>query len=128
MLVEFHDAVYALIEGNTSYGVWDHIPSDINEVPCVVVGNPQARETATKVVFDMSLECFVLGHRTSGNDNQRQLREMADWLWTLVGGTRARDSAGHVLTARALLPRIIQIAGIDVPAYSVSIESSIATC
>jgi hypothetical protein len=128
MLSEFHDAVFALVDGGTNAAVWDHIPDDINELPCVVVGNPLARQTTTRVVFDMGCELFVIGKRSYADGTQAELRALADELWLLFNGTRVTSQDGVLLQVRNLLPRTLQIAGLDCPAYSLTVESSIATC
>lgn len=128
MLDEFHAAVYSLIDSLTDIGVWDHIPDDVNEVPCVVVGNPQARESNNRVVFLCSIEVFVIGRRQQAGGNSAELRGLVDWLWSAFNGTRAKKSSGYVLTIRNLVPRVLSIAGLDCPAYSVTVDSELATC
>ena len=130
MLDSFHDAVHDLIAGQTSIEVYDHVPDDVASVPCIVVANPGARETNVRVVFRLTVEVFVIGRRQTADDPQGELRELVDWLWTLFNGTRAVKSLDQnwVLTIRSLLPRVLSIAGIDCPAYSVTVDSELATC
>jgi hypothetical protein len=129
-LADFHAAVVDLIDGNTDTPVWDHVPDDIAEVPCFVVGHPQARETTTRVVFRVSVDVFVIGRRQTAGEPQSEVMALTDWLWTLFNGTRAVKSRNleWVLTVRQLLPRVLSIAGLDCPAYAVTIDSEAATC
>jgi len=130
VLVSFHDAVHDFIDSQTDFAVCDHVPDDIASVPCIVVANPGARETNNRVVFRLTVEVFVIGRRQTAGEPQGELRELVDWLWTLFNGTRAVKSLDQnwVLTIRSLLPRVLSIAGIDCPAYSVTVDSELATC
>lgn len=128
MLDAYHAAVFTIIANGVAAAVWDHVPNDIAEVPCVVVANPQARETSTKVVFDLSVDVFAVGRRQEAGGAAQEVRQLADQVWQVFNGTRAASSNGYVLTVRNLLPRVLSIAGLDCPAYSLTVDSSIATC
>lgn len=128
MLAEYRAAVADMIVVADIVPVWDVLPDDANELPCAVVGRPAATPTTTAVVFDMVLEVFVIGRRQQAGGSEQELTALADQLWRLFNGTRATNHQGHGLAVRAVFPRVETIAGLEFPAYVLSVESSIATC
>ena len=135
MLTGFRAAVTDLLdtELDTVPGgpvpVYGTYPDDLNEVPCVVVGYPAAREdTRSRVVFDLALEVLVIGRRVQAGDSESELTTLTDAVWVVFNGTRAVKHATYSLAARALAPRLVTVAGAECPAYTITVDSSMATC
>lgn len=132
MLTDFRAAVFDYLNAPTALGplapVWDHMPDDPAEIPCIVVGRPLATPTATAVVFDMALELYVIGRRQQAGGNEAELTALADRVWLAFNGTRGTKHVGLNLAVRSVIPQEQQIAGNNYPAYLLSVESSIATC
>lgn len=132
MLTEFRAAVYDYLTapraGWPIAPVWDVVPDDPAELPCIVVSWPNANETATAVVFDMTLTLFVVGRRPQAGGAEPELTTLADQVWRLFNGTRSTSHAGHSLAVRNVLQQEQTIAGLGYPAYLLTVESSIATC
>src|SRR5882672_9522373 len=123
MLAEFRTAVFELIEAANIAPVWDVIPDDVNELPCVVVARPLTRQTATAVVFDLELELFIIGLRQQAGGSEQGLTVLADQLWLLFNGTRATNNNGYSLGVQSAVPSEQNIAGLGYPAYTMTIES-----
>lgn len=128
MLAEFRAAVFDLIDNSGLAPVWDVIPDDPNELPCIVVGRPFALQTATAVVFDVGLECYVLGRRQQAGGSEQELTALADAVWLLFNGTRGTQSLGVRVAVRTIYPQDQTITEQRYPCFRLTIESSIATC
>ena len=130
MLFEFRSAVVALLRDKLDTPVWDTIPDDVAEVPCLVVARPGADQTSTKVVFDLSLDVFVIGRRQQAGGSEDELVALADDVFLVFGETRSTSSLDGEFSLGVVRidPRVVTIAGLDCPAYVVSVESSAATC
>lgn len=130
MLAELRAAVVAVLKDKLALPIWDIIPDDIAELPCIVVAMPGARETSTAVIFDVTLDVVVIARRQQAGGNEVELVTLADEVWTTLGATRGvRHEPGDLVIAVTRLdPRTITIAGQECPAYIISVESSIASC
>jgi hypothetical protein len=128
MLAQFRSEVVATL-AVVAVPLWDVLPDDVAELPCLVVGRPSARQTSTAVVFDLGLQVFVIGRRQQAGAAEAELVELADDVMTALGGTRGKraPSGGTIAVTRAD-PRILTIAGQDCPAYTVEVEASATTC
>lgn len=127
-LVEFRTAVSDRIAAQLpTVPLWRVVPNDIAEVPCIVVVRPAARETSVTVVFDLTVDTYVIGRTVDAGGSDDELVALADDVWAAFLGTRG--VRGDIpLEARSLEPRVVSIAGQDLPAYLIVIESSVATC
>lgn len=130
LLSDFRAAVGATLAGKlpTPTPLWDAVPDDVAELPCVVIGLPSSRQTSTAVVFDLALDVIVVGRRQDAGDAEEELVALADEVWTVLGGTRGTKQDSVDVAVRSVDPRVVTIAGLDVSAYVVSVESSAATC
>jgi len=110
--------------------LWDVIPDDVAELPCLVVGLPGGRPGAQgPVVFDLDLTVFVVGRRTSAGGSEVELVGLLDEVFTAFGGTRGtRTPAGDVVAVARVDPRVLSVAGLDCPAFTVELEASTTTC
>lgn len=132
LLADFRQQVVDLINSKlpTPVAVWDTVPDDVNELPCVVVGLPGATDTSVAVVYDLSLDVFAVGRRQGAGDSELELVALADDLWVLLGGTRgtAESAADPVVDVTRIDPRVITIAGNDCSTYVITVRMSAATC
>ena len=129
MLSEFRAAVYDLISVAALAPVWDVIPDDPAELPCIVVGRPSAEQTPTAaIVFNVILDVHVIGRRQQAGGSEAELVALADAVWALFRGTRKVTHLAHSLAVRRIDSREQFIAALGYPAYSMAVESSIATC
>lgn len=92
--------------------VWDYVPDDVAALPCVVVtgpgGDPAAGDLAG-VGYDASVEVVVLGRRYGDADASAQLDRTAD---AVIDAYLASP-----LTLRRWRFEVVDVAGVDVPAY-----------
>jgi hypothetical protein len=109
--------------------LWGTLPDDVNELPCVVVGRPGGRQGRERVVFDLSLQVFVIGRRQQAGASEDELVALADSVFVALGGTRGtKTSGGEVVACTRVDPRMLTIAGQECPAYTVEVEASATTC
>lgn len=129
MLTEFRAAVVDLMTVAAIAPVWDVIPDDAAELPCIVVGRPSAEQTPNAaIVFATVLDLTVVGRRQQAGGMEAELDALADQVWTLFRGTRLTKHLAHNLSVRRIDSREQFIASLGYPAYVFSVESSIATC
>lgn len=134
MLTEFRAAVHDLLVAQlpallgSGIEIFHEVPDDVNAAPCIVVGRPAARETATRVVFDLTTEVHVIGRKQTADNPEVELTTWADAVWTALRGTRATNQNQWSLQAQGIVPRNVFIAGVEHPAYVVVVSSSLATC
>lgn len=130
MLYEFRAAVVSVLADKLATPMWDHVPDDVAELPCLVVARPSATQTTTSVVFDTAVDVIVIGRRQQAGGNEAELITLADDVWTTLGGTRATHGtpSDFVLGVTRVDPRVVTVAGQECSAYVITVESSIATC
>jgi hypothetical protein len=110
--------------------VWDTIPDDIAELPCIVIGRPAATPSPDPGVFEMVAEVFVIARRQQAGDYEKELLDLVDNLWQLLGGTTGSELGGtpYNISLRGLVPRILTVAGNEIIAYAVGVVTSESTC
>ena len=130
MFAAFRAEVVATLEAAMpDVPLWPALPDDVNELPCLVVGLPGARETATAVVFDLDLTIFVIGRRQHAGGAELELLELTDRVFGVLGGTRGtRTPMREVIAVTRVDPRLLTVAGLECPAYTVAVEASATTC
>lgn len=125
MWFEFRQAVHADLYDKLATPLWDEIPDDIAELPCVVVGRPGGQEsTATPVVWDLALTVWVIGRRQQAGGSEAELLALLDDVFVAFGGTRGAGA----FTLSRVVAQLVNIAGNDCPAYAVTVEQASATC
>jgi hypothetical protein len=130
MLAEMRSAVTDLLESQgLPFDIHGYVPGDVTMYPCIVVGRPNARESAqARTIADVELDVYVCG-REQSDDAQEELDKAADQVWAIFGGTRQRRQGDLVLAAVSITASVIAVAGTsNVPAYVFSIQSALATC
>lgn len=130
MLVEFRQAVVDVLTDKlpTPTAIWDSVPDDVAELPCIVVARPSSKQTSTAVIFDLAVDVIVLGRRQEAGSAEAELVALADDVWTVLGGTRGNQDGAFDLGVTGVDPRVVSVASNDVPAYVIEVESSAATC
>lgn len=130
MFSEFRSEVAAtLAVALPDVPLWDVIPQDVNELPCIVVGRPAGRQTSTAVVFDLDLTVFVVGRRQRAGESEDELTGLTDRVFVALGGTRGtKTPAREVIAVTRVDARNIQVAGNEIPAYTLEVEASATTC
>ena len=128
MLAEFRAAVVHVLTDKLDTPLWDIVPDDVAELPCIVVARPSASETTTAVVFDTSVDVIAIGRRQQAGGSEGELVALADDIWQTLGGSRGVRDAEYVLGVVRLDPRVVTVAGQECSAYVITVESSIATC
>jgi hypothetical protein len=130
MLSSYRAAIHDVLAfaSNLSIAVWDKIPDNLNELPCVVVGRPGAVPSADSGVFEMTVEVFVIARRQQAGDYEKELLDLTDEVWTALGGTTGTVADGYRLSLRGMLPRILTVAGEEIIAYAIGVITSESTC
>jgi hypothetical protein len=130
MLAKYRAVLHDLCRtGALSVAVWDTIPDDLAELPCVVIGRPAATPSSDAGVFELVAEVFVIARRQQAGDYEKELLDLTDETWTLLGGTTGAPTMnGYNLSLRAIAPRILTVAGNEVIAYAIGVVSSESTC
>ena len=130
MFAEFRTEVVAVLTAALpDVPLWAVLPDDVNELPCVVVGRPGGRQTSERVVFDLDALVFVVGRRQQAGGSEDELIALADRVFMALGGTRGTKSpGGDVIAVTRVDPRMLTIAGLECPAYTVEVEASATTC
>lgn len=124
-------AVVADLAAKYSLPVVATIPDDIAHVPCVVVGRVQSSPAEAAMVFDLSLELYLIGRRQRADDPlglDGHLLTDLDGLADTFGGTRGITYQSWHLALTDVLPTVVSIAGLEYEAYQMTIESSTSTC
>jgi hypothetical protein len=130
MLSAYRAAIHDLLAAAANQGVavWDRIPDNLNELPCLVVGRPAATPSADAGVFELVVEVFVIARRQQAGDYEKELLDLADEAWAVLGGTAGTSADGYRLSLRGLLPRILTVAGEEIIAYAIGVITSESTC
>lgn len=109
--------------------VYGHLPDDVAHLPCYVVGRPSITESGTAAVMTVSMDVIVLGRRVADEDAQAELDGYGDEAFDIFGCTRGVKIAdGQLLACRSVTPATVNVAGLDIPCYSLSVDTDILTC
>jgi hypothetical protein len=134
MLALFRAAVAVQVETIPDAAVWDTIPDDPAELPCIVIGLPELRPES-ETVFDARCSVYVIGSRTQGSGVEAELVTLADTVFVALGGVRGFNTgtdvdAGQVgvLAVDTVLPTRLEIGGQQYPAYSLTVATSLTEC
>jgi hypothetical protein len=128
MLADYRFAVHDLCSRGLTTACHDTIPDDVAELPAVVIGRPAATPSNDPGVYDGVLEIFVLGRRTQPGDYEKELLDLADGVWELLGGTKGTEHGGYHLSIRAIAPRTLNVAGNEIISYVVAVVTTLSTC
>jgi hypothetical protein len=114
--------------------LWDTIPDDPAELPCVIVGLPELRPES-ETVFDARCSVYVVAERTNGPGVEANLVAYTDAVFAALGGVRGFNTgtdvdAGQVgvLAVDTVLPTRLEIGGQQYPAYSLTVATSLTEC
>lgn len=112
----------------TSLPVFKYLPDDPAHIPCAVVGRPRLAEAAQPAVMDLSLDVAVLGRRVADDDAQAELDALTDDVVDAWGGTRGVKVDDVSFHQTGVEPGTVLVAGVEYPAYLVTVESSVMSC
>jgi hypothetical protein len=114
--------------------VWDTIPNDPAELPCLVVGLTQLAPES-ELVFDARCDVYVIGRRTQDGEAELELVALADEVFVALGGVRGHDTgtdveAGQVgvIAVDTVQPTRLEIGGQTYPAYTLTVAASLTDC
>ena len=80
------------------------------------------------VVFELTLAVYAIGRRSTVDDPHGELTRLADALWVLLGGTRGTKTGAVRYSVSGLEPAAVEIAGLNYPTYTLTVETSAVTC
>lgn len=120
MIADVRTDLAAFLEGGAIAGVeqvWPYLPDDVAALPCVVVDlvDGDLAPELGAIGFDVSVPLFVIGRRYGDADASTELDEVADRVLSAV-------RASPDWRVRSWRGRPLQVAGIDVPAYIITLE------
>jgi hypothetical protein len=107
--------------------VWLWLPGAVDGLPCYVVGRPDLDEdTTTRSVQRLTVPVYALGRTLRDDDAQAELDAMADTLIALLWRPMQDAAQSYRLTrGRAT---VLTIAAVEVPAYTMTVASSVQPC
>lgn len=109
--------------------VYGYLPDDVAHLPCYVVGRPNIAESGISAVMTVSMDVIVLGRRVADEDAQAELDGYGDEAFDVLGCTRGVKIAdGQLLACRSVTAATVVVAGMDIPCYSLSVDTDILTC
>jgi hypothetical protein len=109
--------------------VYGFLPDDVAHLPCYVVGRPSISESGTAAVMTVTMDVIVLGRRVGDEDAQAELDGYGDEAFDVLGCTRGVKIAdGQLLACRSVTAASVNVAGNDIPCYSLSVDTDILTC
>lgn len=102
------------------------LPGNVDQLPCFVIGRPTIREGDPREIVAVDVPVFVLGRTARDDEAQHQLDELATLAFTRLWGPWRVDGAACRLTD--LEPGVIEVAGLEVPAYTVTVAVESTVC
>lgn len=118
-----------LFRSEGSLPVYGFLPDDVAHLPCYVVGRPNIVESGTSAVMTVVMDVLVLGRRVADEDAQAELDGYGDEAFNILGGTRGTKIAdGQLLACRRVTPATVNVAGLEIACYSLSVDTDILTC
>lgn len=118
-----------LLRTDGTLPVYGYLPGDPAHLPCYVVGRPNITESGTAAVMTVTMDVIVLGRRDGDEDAQAELDGYGDEAFDIFGGTRGVKIAdGQLLACRSVTAATVNVAGVDIPCYSLSVDTDILTC
>lgn len=124
MIVEARQRLFDLIDAQELVPTRQFVPDDVAELPCCVIGSPSGSSSVQPAIIDLSVDVFLIGRRHSDDDSYDELQTLADQLIAVLGGTRGRRAFG----VERFEPRTMSVAGADVYAYVITVETQAVTC
>ena len=128
MISAFRRATHSFLSEQDLLPVHEFIPDDLTALPCVVIGGITLADGAEQGTFDLSMPLFVCGRRVGDDDSQNELAEFVDHVVVILGGTKGRHAHDHHFAVTRADPQVVTVAGQDVPAYSLTVETTVLNC
>jgi len=127
MLVEHRAALVQLLD-QLPFPINPTLPSNIAEVPCIVVGSPSISQSAQPGILTLTSNLYVLARTIDVAERDDELEQMTDMLVEVLGGSHGTTEAAIGLSMVRVDHRTVSVAGNDHPSYVVAVESSAVTC
>ena len=108
MLAEIRSALAEICQP-CKWDVWQYEPTDVNTVPCVVIGRPSL-VAAPRPLYSMTVPVWTIGRRLGDLDSAVELDEITDHILALL------NAAGTVVS---ILPEYRTVADFSYPAYHI---------
>lgn len=103
-----------------------YLPGSADELPAYVVGRPNVAEGDQSAVMATTVPVFALGRRLGDDDAQRQLDQLADLLLTRFWHPPRTEGVG--IRLQTITAGVIEVAGLDIPAYTASLLCTSTYC
>jgi hypothetical protein len=130
VIVEFRDAVAHHLNGSP-WPVHRLLPGDVGALPCIAVPRPRLQPAEASLTKG-TLVVFVVGSRLDSDDAQAELDDVTDIVVDRFGGLGKTVRLESPLISRLLLtdvaPNTVLVAGIDYPAYALTLEATFTLC
>ena len=120
------EAVYDIVAGGVDEHVYRWLPASADDVPCYVVGRPGTREGQSRAMLQSTVPVYALGRTLRDDEAQAELDAMGDRLHELLW--KPPQSPGMSLRLERCDATVIQIAGVEIPAYTASVITAAAYC
>ena len=118
--------VYDIVAGGVDEHVYRWLPAAVDDVPCYVVGRPSSREGTSRAMCQVTVPVYALGRTLRDDEAQAELDAMGDRLHELLW--KPPQTPGTSLRLERCDATVIQIAGVDIPAYTASVVTATAYC
>jgi hypothetical protein len=118
--------VYDLVVAGVDWPTYLYLPDSADDLPCYVVGRPSTREQDRRAMMEIRTPVYALGRRLRDDDAQRELDAAADTLHALLW--KPGQEPGMSLRLTTADATVVQVAGVDVPAYTATVVATIAYC
>ena len=119
--------VYDIVNGLDVLPVWQWLPGDAEEVPCYVVGRPSVSEGDISALATVTVPVYAIGRTLRDDEAQAELDSAADALLNALWNPASTDSSLSMRLA-SMTASVIPIAALEYPAYSASVEVTVAFC
>jgi hypothetical protein len=102
------------------------LPGEATELPCYVVGRPDLDEGTPRSIAQVSVPVYALGRTLRDDDAQAELDDMADLLIATLW--RPVQDAAQTYRLTRGRATVLSIAAVEVPAYTMTVVSSVQPC
>jgi hypothetical protein len=130
MIREVRDVVAGHLLGS-AWPVHRYLPDDVAELPCIAVPRPRLTP-GDKAMITAAVVVLVVGRRLNDDDSQAELDDVADLVIERFGGITRSIATEHPLVRRLVCddvtPNTTVVAGLDYPAYALTITAHMTSC
>lgn len=102
------------------------LPGNVDDLPAIVVGRPSLTEGTSAALASITVPVHALGRTVRDDEAQAELDSLADLLVARLW--KPPQTEGVSLGLTSCTPGVIEIAGVDVPAYTATVAATTAYC